>query len=194
MLRSVRHAPRLLLVAALTLPVFSLAACGDDPFATQWASNIDTVSIFSIQRPELGLPSGFDFPGRLPVVIENPTASGTWDVAVDDDGTTVSLVPSSALGVASRVGIAPIPGIAFEDVTEAPGDTAAYVVDAAVPMEIGTTYAVRSREVPGFFGERCVYYAKVQPIAIDLVERTLEFFHETSPACNDRNLVPTENN
>jgi len=192
--RSDRLELRLLVAAALSLPMFGLVACGDDPFETQWASDIDTVTLFSIQREEIGLPAGFDFPGRTPVVIENATAAGTWDVAVTDDGTTFSLLPSTALGVQSRVGIATVPGLAFEDVTRAPADTAVYVGDGPVPMEIGTTYAIRSREVSGFFGQRCVYYSKIQPIAVDLVERTLEFFYEASPACNDRNLVPTESN
>jgi len=194
MRQSARLDVRVLVVTALTLPVLGLAACGDDPFETQWATDIDTVTLFSLQRPEIGLPSAFDFPGRLPVVIENANAAGTWDVAVSDNGTTVSLLPSTALGVDSRVGIAAVPGIPFQDVTSAPADTAVYVSDAAVPMEIGTTYAIRSREVSGFFGQRCVYYSKMQPISIDLTEGTLEFFFEASPACNDRNLVPTESN
>jgi hypothetical protein len=191
---SARLEVRLLVAAALSLPMFGLVACGEDPFETQWASNIDTVTLFSLQRPEIGLASGFDFPGRTPVVIENANAVGTWDVALNDDGATFSLVPSTALGVPARVGIATLPGIAFEDVTGAPSDTSVYVSDAPVPMEIGTTYAIRSRELSGFFGQRCVYYSKLQPISVDLVERTLEFFYEGSPACNDRNLVPTESN
>jgi len=185
---------RILLLATITGPVLALSACGEDPFEITWASDIDTVTLYSIQRPELGLPSAFDFANRLPVVIEAPAATGTWDVAVDDDGTNILLLPSPALGVESRTGIAPIPGVAFDDVTRAPADSAVYVVDAPVTLQIGTTYALRSRELSGFFGERCVYYSKLQPIAFDLVERTLQFFYEASPACNDRNLVPTESN
>jgi len=185
---------RIPVAVALAVSVFALAACGDDPFEVQWASNIDTVTLFSIQRPELGLASAFNFPGRLRVVIESPQATDTWDVAVDDDGSTAFLVPSGGLGVESRAAVATLPGIPFDDVTEAPGDTSVYVRDAPVPMEIGTTYAVRSRELPGFFGQRCVYYSKLQPIEFDPDRRSLVFFYEASPACNDRNLVPTQEN
>lgn len=185
---------RFLLAASVGLSTLALGACGDDPFEVRWASDIDTVTLYSLARPELGLASAFDFANLRLQVVENIGATGSWDLAVDDDGTRALFVPPGALGIASRAGIAPIAGVSFDDVTEAPADTALYVRDQAVPVQVGRTYALRTRELRGFFSQLCVYYAKIQPTAVDLDAGTVEFFYEASPACNDRNLVPNETN
>lgn len=185
---------RFALAATLGLSTLGLGACGDDPFEVRWASDIDTVTLYSLARPELGLASAFDFPNRRRIVVEAIGATGSWDLAVDDDGTGAWFVPPGALGVDSRAGLAPISGVSFDDVTEAPADTSLYVRDEPVPIEIGRTYALRTRELRGFFSQICVYYAKLQPTAVDLDARTIEYFFEASPACNDRGLVPTEPN
>lgn len=183
---------RFLLAASLGVSTLALGACGDDPFAIQWASNIDTVTLYSLARPELGLASAFDFADLQLRVVESIGATGSWDLAVNDDGTRAFFVPPGALGVESRAGIVPIAGVDFDDVTEAPADTSLYVRDEPVPVEVGRAYVVRTRELRGFFSQLCVYYAKLEPISVDLEAGTVEFFHESSPACNDRNLVPTE--
>ncbi len=191
---NVRLDHRLLLAACVGLSTLGLGACGDDPFEVRWASDIDTVTLYSLARPEVGLASAFDFVNRLQQVVEGIGSTGTWDIAVDDDGTRALFVPPGVLGIESRAAIAPITGVSFDDVTEAPADTALYFRTQAIPVEVGQTYALRSRELRGFFSELCVYYAKIQPTAVDLEARTIEFFYESSPACNDRNLVPNETN
>jgi len=183
---------RFLFAAAVGLSTLALGACGDDPFEIQWASDIDTVTLYSLARPEIGLASAYDFNGRRSIVVEEPGATGSWDVAFEDDGSSAWFTPPGALGVESEAALAPIAGVAFEDVTEAPSDTSLYVGSQAVPISVGQTYVVRSRELRGFFGRLCVYYAKVEPVAVDFDARTVDFRFEASPACNDRSLVPTE--
>ena len=185
---------RFLLAACVGLSTFALGACGDDPFEVRWVSDIDTVTLYSLARPEIGLASAFDFANLRLQVVENIGATGSWDMAVDDDGNQAVFVPPGALGIPSRAGIVPISGVSFNDVTEAPADTALYIRDTPVPVEVGRTYALRTRELRGFFSQLCVYYAKIQPIAVDLETGTVAFFYEASPACNDRNLVPNETN
>jgi len=187
-----RPAHRLLLAVTVGLSTLALGACGDDPFEIQWASDIDTVTLNSLTSPEIGLASAYDFNNRLPVVVERPGASGSWDIAVEDDGSGARFTPPGALGIESEAAITPIAGVAFDDVTEAPADTTLYVGGDRVPITVGQTYVVRTREVRGFFGQLCVYYAKVEPTAVDLEARTVEFRYEASPSCNDRSLVPTE--
>lgn len=191
---NVRFDRRLILALLVGLSTLGLGACGDDPFAVRWSADIDTVTLYSLARPEIGLASAFDLVNRRQQVVEGANSTGTWDIAVDDDGARALFVPPGSLGVDSRAAIAPIAGVAFDDVTEAPADTTLYFRNQPVPVEIGQTYAVRTRELRGFFSEICVYYAKIQPIAVDLDAGTIEFFFESSPACNDRNLVPTESN
>jgi hypothetical protein len=100
------------------------------------------------------------------------------------------LLPPGALGVTSEARIATIEGMALEDVTEAPADTAVYVGDQPVAVAPGTVYVVKTNRVPGSFGSRCVYYAKVEAVAIDVAAGTLEFRYVTNPVCNSRDLVP----
>ncbi len=183
---------RFLLALTVGLSTFALAACGDDPFEVQWAADVDTVTLYSLARPEIGLVSAIDFDSRLLVVVEEPGATGSWDVAVGDDGTVARFVPPGALGIDSEAAIATIAGVAFDDVTEAPADTSLYVATEGVPITVGQTYVMRTRELRGFFGRLCVYYAKVEPTAVDLAAGTVEFRFDATPACNNRSLVPTE--
>lgn len=179
-------------VLAACLSILALGACGDDPFEIPWAADVDTVSLFSLALPELGLPSAYNFDQRRRLVVEAPGSSGSWDIAVDDDGTDMFFVPPAALGIESRAALAPIAGVAFDDVDEAPQDTTLYIGDELIPVEIGMVYAVRTSEATGFFGQLCVYYGKMQPIETNLEEGTVTFFFDASPVCNDRSLIPTE--
>ena len=182
---------RFLFVLA-ALAAVGAGACGDDPFAIRWTESPDTVVLYSLARPELNLTSGFNFNNRIPSRIEAAAATGTWDVAVDTRDGAIVLLPPGALGVESRAGIAPVPGMSFEEVIEAPADTAAYTTDAPVPVQTGTVYVVRTNQGVGAFGTRCVYYAKLQPLEVDPVGGTLRFTFDASPVCNDRRLIPPD--
>ena len=68
-------------------------------------------------------------------------------------------------------------------------DTALYVARAPVPVELGTVYVWRSRQNYGYYGTSCVYYSKMEPLAMDPDGGTLTFVFDASPACNDRSLA-----
>lgn len=170
----------------------ALAACGDDPFAFQWDDTPDTVLLYSLSRPELNLASAFNFREGRPVRVESATATGNWDVAVDTRGDQLVLLPPGALGITSRARVAPLGDIAFEDLTEAPEDTLAYVADEPVPVVVGHVYVVKTNQSIGNFGSRCVYHAKVEPVAADAAGGTLRLKYVTNPVCNSRDLVPPD--
>ncbi|NJD19554.1 MAG: hypothetical protein FIA95_09785 [Gemmatimonadetes bacterium] len=190
-LPSVRRRSRFPLLAALLVAgAGGAAACGDDPFAIDWVESPDTVLLYALMRPELNLPSGFDFYNRVGVVIESANATGAWDMAVDSRGGKIVLLPPGALGVSSKAQVAPLRGRTFADVTEAPADTALYVSRLAVPVEMGTVYVWRSRQNYGYYGTSCVYYSKMEAVEMDPAAGTLSFVFDSSPVCNDRSLIP----
>jgi hypothetical protein len=139
-----------------------LTACGDDPFSFRWDDAPDTVLIYSLSRPELNLASG------------------------------ISFLPPGALGITARARISVLGAVNFDEVMEAPEDTLLYQGDEAVPVSDGTVYIVSSNRRAGSFGSSCVYYAKIQPVTIDVPGRTLLLRYVASPICNSRDLVPPE--
>ncbi|NIT86093.1 MAG: hypothetical protein GWN82_04050, partial [Gemmatimonadetes bacterium] len=46
----------------------------------------DTVLLYSLARPELNLVSAYNFLQGAPIQVEEPNATGVWDVAVDTRG------------------------------------------------------------------------------------------------------------
>jgi hypothetical protein len=169
--------------------LMGLAACGDDPFAYDWFDTPDTTFLFSLARPELNLESGFNFYERLSVRVETPGATGTWDVAVDTEGASLVLLPPGALGITARAAVATITGVAFDDIRQAPGDTLLYEGNDPIPVVAGTVYVVRTNLQGGSFGSSCVYYAKMEPVTIDVAGGMLTFRYVASPICNNRELV-----
>lgn len=176
--------------ALLVVGLLGASACGDDPFKVDWVESPDTVVLYSLSRPELNLPSGFDFYNRTTVVIESANATGTWDMAVDSRAGKIVLLPPGALGVSSKAQVAALKGRTFADVTEAPADTALYTARSPVPVELGTIYVWRSRQNYGYYGTSCVYYSKMEALGIEPAGGTLTFVFDSSPVCNDRSLVP----
>jgi hypothetical protein len=181
-------APRIALAAAVLTA--TLSACGDDPFAYNWSDVPDTVQIYSLARPELNLPSGFSFYDGFASAVEHPAATGRWDVALDTEGGQLVLLPPGAVGILSRARIAALPGVAFGDITQAPGDTLAYSTNDPVPVVAGSSYVIRTNIRPGSFGSACTYYAKMEPVTIDVAGGTLVFRYTTNPICNSPDLVP----
>lgn len=182
---------RALLAVSAAVLMGGVGACGDDPFLIRWEENPDTVLLYSLDRPELNLLSGFNFQARLGVTVEDATATGTWDLAVDTRNGQIVFLPPLALGIESRAGIAPLPNRDF-DLREAPEDTAKYVTDQPVPVELGTLYVVRTNQRQGSFGTRCQYYYKVWPLAVDPQGGTVTFMYDGSPVCNDLKLIPPD--
>jgi hypothetical protein len=176
--------------AALILG-FVLTACGDDPFAIDWTENPREAVLFSLARPDLNRPSAFEMLGGTSIIVENPNSGGRWDFALDTRGGNLVLLPPRSVGVLSSAAIVPLPNTDFAAVREAPADTTVYITSAPVPVQMGTTYVIRTHEQFGLFGQTCVYYGKLTPILPDPVEGILRFRFDTSPDCNNRSLVPT---
>ncbi len=177
-------------IAVVFLGTLALGGCGRDPFQIDWVESPDTVTLYSLARPQLNLVSGFDFYNRIAVRIEDSEATGNWDIAVDTRNGKIVLLAPGALGVNSKARIARIPGTTFADVVEAPADTTLYTATSPVPAELGSVYVIRTRQGYGSFGRVCVYYAKLEPLEIDPVGGTLRFVFDASPSCNDRKLIP----
>jgi len=176
---------------AVTLVALGTAACGD-PFEPQWTAFPDTARIYSLALPNTTLPSAFNFNFRTPVFVEAPGSTGQWDVAVDTQGGGLVFLPPATLGINSRARIAALPGLAFDDVREAPADTAAYVSDRALPVALNTIYVVQTSQSFGAFGQRCFFFAKLEPLVIDVESGTLTFLFDSNPVCNDPRLVPPD--
>lgn len=187
--RILRRHPAGPVLIALSL-VALLGACEDDPFAIDWPAAPDTVLLYSLARPELGLESAFNFNARQPVRIEAPTATGNWDLALDTQGDDLVFLPPGAFNINSRARVTALPGLAFDDVLEAPADTTLYSATAPVTVKLNTVYVVRTSQTAGSFGQPCVYYAKLEPLVIDVEAGTLEFVYDGNPVCNDPRLVP----
>lgn len=181
---------RALLAASSALVVLAAASCGDDPFRIDWEVAPDTVLLYSLARPELNLPSAFNLNQRRRVQIESPGATGAWDFAVDTQEGNIVLLTPGAMGLDSRARITSVTGTPFEEVRKAPADTAAYVGDQPVPVELGPIYIIQTDESVGAFGTRCVYYGKMEALEIDPVLGTLLFVYDSNPVCNSRDLVP----
>jgi hypothetical protein len=181
---------RFLLLSALTAPI--LAGCGDD-LSNAWDVRVDSITLFSATRPEfIGRNSALDFADGVPFPIETPGVTGRWDVALTDASGTLSLVPASAFqGLDSRAAIATIGNRVLEEVRTAPGDSAVYS-RAAVPMQLGTVYVIRTRRVDCGFGTG-VRYGKFEPIEINAAAGTLRLRAIVNPICNNRSLIPSNN-
>jgi hypothetical protein len=184
------HAPAAAVLAAFLV---GLVGCGDDPFAFNWNDAPDTVLLYSMARQELGLASGFSFvPPPTTAVIERPNATGTWDIALDTRGGQMVILPPGALGITARARVSALGAVSFDDVIVAPEDTLLYEDDQPVALADGHVYVVQSNRRPGSFGSSCVYYAKMQPVTIDVAGGTLLFRYVASPICNSRDLIPPD--
>lgn len=183
---------RLVFLAAAAVTVAALPSCGDNPFEQRWTARPDTALLYALARPEPNLNSAFDFVNRAPRRIEAPGATGRWDVAVDTVGTDLAFLAPRALGVDSDAGVVRFEGMSFDEVTEAPPDSADYAFDTPVPIRIGSTYAVRTREARGSFGRLCFFYAKVEPVSVEPTVGSVRFLYDVNTVCDDRSLVPDE--
>lgn len=182
----------LILVLAGVL-LSTLAACDEDPFAITWTANEGSARLFSLDRPEVGLASGFDFLGRREVVVESPGATGSWDMAVDEVDGAVTFVTPEALGIESGAGIAVFPDlVSLDEATEAPSDSASYAITEPVPAEVGTVYVIRTREERGRFSQLCHFYGKFQVTEVNAATGSVRFVYDLNPDCDDRSLIPDE--
>ena len=181
-------------VSAVGLALATIMAVGvvgcDDPFAIDWEESPDTVFIYSLARPEMNLPSAFDFVSNVPLRVESPLATGEWDVALDTQNGELVFLPPGALGVASSSRLAHIPNTTWDDVIQAPSDTTRYSREDPVPVRATDIYVLRTHQTRGFYGMSCVYFGRIQPLEIDVEGGALRFRYDVSPVCNSLRLIP----
>lgn len=181
-----------ILVLATMIP---LAACDDEVGPTEWSATPDTVTLFSLDEAAYqGLPGGFDFFNRRAVVVEMPSSTGQWDVALTGLGDTLYVTPASAFsGISAATGVVVMDAASLEEVRRAPRGEA-FITDRPVPLQTDKVYIVRTRVVPVGFGISCARYAKFRPVELDGVAGILKFEYARNPNCNDRDLVPPNDN
>lgn len=172
-----------------------IAACGDDRFGpVNWSDVPDTLQIYSVSRPELlGMRSAVDavFPPAVTVPVES---GASWDFALAEQGGQFVMLPRSATeNTDTTAAIATIgEEVTLDEVTEAPPNSE--FVTQPVPIETGTVYVLRTRRVvcnqfTSLSGPR---FGKLKAIAVDAEEGTYEFAVVVNPRCNDRDLVPPD--
>ncbi len=178
----------------LTLAL-ATAACGDDLGFGAWSDAPDTTFIYSASRPELiRMPSAYDIVNRIRVSIEGSAATGTWDFALLERSGAFVMAPESFLtGSDSRAGIALTTAATLAEVREAPRDTALFRRDP-VTIEPGKVYIIRSRREACFTFGAGVRYAKLRALEVDAAAGTYRFEVVRNPNCNDRALIPPDNN
>ncbi len=68
------------MVALLVASVVGSTACGDNIFDIKWTvPNVRQALLYSLARPELNLPTAFDFVDRVRLEIHAPGVTGSWD-------------------------------------------------------------------------------------------------------------------
>jgi hypothetical protein len=178
---------RLLIGIFIATATAFIAGCDDDLGIERVAVVQDTVVLYSLARADrVGLPSAFDFFYLQAMRVEHASATGNWDVALSESNGRFVLVPPGVFtGLDLRAGIASAGGTAFENLTEAPGEDAAYVREQTVPLQEGVAYVVRSRRL-----DACSVYAKLRLLQQDVVEGSVRFEYLANPNCGDRGLSP----
>ena len=175
-----------LLFPAAMVPL--IGAC--DQFELNWVPVEDTVSLYSLARPEyIDMPSAFDFYSRRVIVVEQPFPGEPmiFDVAFSElDGEFVFLPAGIFATFAISPGIAvDSSGTPFDELVEAPAG--GYVTDAPVPVRTDVVYTVRTRRA----GAGCSRYGKFEVLELDS-EGLVEFRQVRNNLCNDRELIPPE--
>ena len=179
------------MVALSVASVLGSTACGENIFEIKWSvANVGTALLYSLARPELNLPSAFDFVDRVTVEIQQPGASGSWDLVLDTQDGQFVFLPPGAVGISSEVMVLALPGEDFDDVIKAPKDSTLYTRDQPIPVETSSVYVFRTHEGVTRFGGRCVFYGKLQPTEVEPALGTVLFRYDVSPLCDDRGLVP----
>lgn len=171
-----------------------VAACGDDRFGpVNWSDVPDTLQIFSASRADLiGLPAALDavFPPATPVPIE---FGASWDFALaEQDGEFVMLPRSATETDDTTAALAMIGEVTLDEVIEAPPNSE--FSTQPIPIEIGTVYVLRTRrascsQFTSLSGPR---FGKLEAVAVDAEEGTFDFAVVVNPQCNDRELVPPD--
>jgi hypothetical protein len=188
-------AMRRLRLAVSGLALLAGAACDDGFGPRVWADTPDTLTIYSITRAELlGRASGIDIAsGRTrTVVLESSLEVSSWDFALTESGGAFQLMPAAAVeGLDSRAGIVEVPETTLDEVLQAPADADAFQ-QTPIDIEIGQVYVLRSRRASCAGLGAGVFYGKLKALALDAASGSFKFEVVLNPYCNDRDLIPPE--
>ena len=180
-------------MALFLASILSSAGCGENIFEIRWTeANPDTVLLYSLARPEINLPSGYDFLRRSTIEIQNPGATGAWDLVLDTQDGQLVFLPPGALDIDSEAMLLALSGQTFDGVLRAPKDSTLYSKALPVPVETTSVYVLRTHRGPNRFGFPCSFYGKLQPLEVDPALGTVRFVFDVSQLCDDRGLVPED--
>ena len=173
-----------------------LAAC-NDPFAVLPASisnTVDTVEIYAVNGTALDRPSGYVIPTRSLIRIGLDPAQYNVDFLYRIDATngsefvpyTVVAPPPPRASDAGRAGFL-VSTVGFDAITEA--EQTGFVVNKPVKLAVGQVLQVRSGLPNGcYLG--IPYYAKLEVLGFDLVQRSVKFRILANVNCGYRGLEP----
>lgn len=186
------------LTRAIRLPLlaaaFSMTAC-DDPFANQpWSAVPDTLTLFSAARDDYaGIPAALNIAGSSVsvVAIDQAGAAAEWDFLLNEEEGALVLVPSGIVpGLESRAGLFRSDETTLEAVTRAPSGSDSYSSEA-VALELNAIYVLRSRRAGCGFTSGS-NYGKMKVVALDVALGTAQLAVVRNPYCDDRDLIPPE--
>jgi hypothetical protein len=179
--------PRFAILAATVCAAVLAGACSDTlglPAAAE-ENVVDTVSLWALHGTGLSLPSAYQL---VPKGTVRTDRSSSFDFAFDVDtlGRPVFL-PTGALGLGVASGLRHTT-VAFDSIKTAP--TGTYVADSAFVVDSGMVAVVRSRPTQCGFGTTVFYYAKLQVLAVDTIERRIDLKILVDQNCGYRSLQP----
>ena len=174
---------------SLLLPLALAAACSDDNGvgdATE-VNVVDTMTLGSLEGTPISTPSGYRIttgPVRTDQFVDFEFAYNIRQLA--DGSYQRVFLPRAALGLSSTDQADP--GLqrreeSFDDITSAPSN--GYVVDSAVPVQVGERYVVRSRVVCSI---GVPLYGKLQILSFQ--DSTVTFQVLADQNCGFKGLLP----
>jgi hypothetical protein len=165
----------------------ALAACSDPfGFPPPHAQNVvDTVALYAVDGTPLATPSAYLLALRQRVRTDQ---SANFDFAFNIDASSrVVLLPTGAVGLGRASGLQLATQV-FDSIKVAPAG--GYVLDQAVVVDVDVVALVRSRAVGCSFGLSEALYAKLHVLAIDLVDRRIDFEILVNQNCGYKGLEP----
>ena len=176
--------------SAVLTAALVLAACGDlNPLPTAGISNRtdSLVSVYAVTGTPVTTPSGYWIFARQVVRTD---LNSVFDFAFDIDSLGRGLLlPTGALKLGRQSG-AQLSALAFDSLRVAP--SGGYQVDSALVLTVNSVAALHSRSVACSFDVQPIhnYFAKLVVLAIDTLERRIDFRILTNINCGYRGLEP----
>ena len=174
-------------LSLLFVAVALAAGCGDPlglPAATV-ANRLDSlVSLYALSGTPITAPSAYVIAFRSTVRTDQTTQGFDFAFDIDSTGQAVLLSTGAVkLGRASGLQLTPTP---FDSILIAP--TSRYQLDSAIAIDSNSVVLMHSRPLTCSFGITSIYYAKLHVLAIDPVDRRVDFEILTNVNCGYRGL------